>query len=230
MIAVLALGVLAGFALNRWSEQQDSETPATVAPPSSAPATVAAEPTIPPEQLVEVDQVWLIDRSDGVFDWGVSVRTPQGAPTRSGVVIDVRLIGEDDRVVHVASGEVNGIGPESIGAVAGRLTDDDGVPARIEFDVAVGVETNDRSLGDVLDIRGLERTTDSVRGRIRVEASTPIGDVTMVLLWFDEAGDVVAAVPKPVDQVRPDVDARFEIDLDGEVVPDGRPDAVVWTT
>jgi len=81
----------------------------------------------------------------------------------------------------------------------------------------------------VLSIRALERTSDSVRGRIRSESLDPIDDITMVLLWLDGDGAVVAAVPQPVEQVRPEVDLRFDIELGGEVVPDGRPDSVVWT-
>ena len=145
------------------------------------------------------------------------------------MVIDVRLIDAADDVVESANGEVNGIGPESIGAVAGRMADVDEVPVRLEFDVAVGVATNDRALGDLLDVRALERSSDSVRGRIRSEVPEPIADVTMVLLWLDDGGEVLAAVPQPVEQVRPGVDVRFEIDLGDEVVPEGRPDTVVWT-
>lgn len=222
VVAVLVIDALSG---------SDVATPeATVAPsPSTVPEVSAPEPTVPPNQLVEIDQVWLIDRGDDVFDWGVSVRTPPGAPTRSGVVVEVRLLDDDDVVVHDAFGVVDGIGPESLGAVTGRLTDAGSVPVRLEFDVAVGVESNDRALGDVLSVRALERDPESVRGRIRSERRDPIEDVTMVLLWLDADGEVVAAVPQPVEQVRPDVDLRFDIDLDDEVVPDGRPDSVVWT-
>ncbi len=230
-LAVLTAGAIGGLLVNEVLIERRAAVPVVATEPTSStlPTTGGPEPTVPPNQLIEVDRVWLIDRGDGVFDWGVSVRTPAAASTRSGVVIDVRLIDATDDVVEIASGEVNGIGPESIGAVAGRLADVDGVPVRLEFDVAVGVATNDRALGDLLDVRALERSSDSVRGRIRSEVAEPIDDVTMVLLWFDDDGEVVAAVPQPVEQVRPDVDVRFDIDLGDEVVPDGRPDSVVWT-
>ncbi len=231
LAVAVAVAVIVGFVLaDGGSGRGEPDPAATIAPTSSTVSeTSSPDSTIAPDELVEVDQVWLIDRGDGVFDWGVSVRTPPAAPTRSGVVIDVRLLDANDAVVDDAFGVVDGVGPDSTGAVTGRLDDVDEVPVRLEFDVAVGVESSDRALGDVLSVRALERTPESIRGRIRSRNADPIGDVTMVLLWVDDDGDVVAAVPQPVEQVRPDVDVRFEIDLGDEVVPDGRPDSVVWT-
>jgi len=224
-VATLAVLLASGIADDRSAGPSDAVTE----PVRSTVVETTPPTTVAPDELVDVDRVWLIDRGDGVFDWGVSVRTPPQAPTRSGVVIDVRLIGDDDTLVEAARGEVDGIGPESEGAVTGRLIDPDDVPVRIEFDVAVGVESRDDALDDVLAVRALEREADLVRGRIRAESAGRIEGVTMVLLWLDDDGEVLAAVPQPVDRVRPDVDARFEIDLRDEVVPDGRPDAVVWT-
>lgn len=231
-LALVSTGAVAWFLIDRAVGDGSVAEPAIVAVSVESTTTVVVTSppsTVSPNELVEVDRVWLIDRGDGVFDWGVSVRTPPTAPTRSGVVIDVRLLGADDDVVEEASGQVDGVGPESVGAVTGRLSDAPDVPVRIEFDVAVGVVADDRALGDMLDLRGLEREDDSVSGRVRTATVEPIQDVMMVLLWLDDAGDVVAAVPQPVERVRPDVDARFDIDLGDEVVPDGRPDTVVWT-
>ena len=232
VLTVLAVIAFAGsLARDAWVERREADPATSVEPPPSTNVGAGdPEPAVPAEQLIEIDQVWLVDRGDGVYDWGVSVRTPEIAPTRSGVVIDVRLIDAADAVVEEASGVVDGIGPESIGAVTGRLNDAEQVPVRLEFDVAVGVESGDRALDDLLSVRALERTPGSVRGRIRSEVASPIDDVTMVLLWLGDDGEVVAAVPQPVEQVRPAVDARFDIDLDDEVVPDGRPDSVVWTS
>ena len=231
VLTVLAIGGVIGFlVIDAASGREVAAPDATVdSEPSTTSLASTPEPALPPDQLVAIDQVWLIDRGDGVFDWGVSVRTPLEAPTRSGVVVEVRLLDDADVVVEDAFGVVDGIGPESIGAVTGRLVDPGSVPVRLEFDVAVGLESDDRALGDVLSIRALERTSDSVRGRIRSESLDPIDDITMVLLWLDGDGAVVAAVPQPVEQVRPEVDLRFDIELGGEVVPDGRPDSVVWT-
>lgn len=230
VLVVLSAGAAAGFLVN--DAMVDRRADELVTSIETAPLTVSddsPEPTVPPDRLVVVDQVWLIDRGDGVFDWGVSVRTPAIAPTRSGVVIDVRLFDADDTVVEETSGVVDGIGPESTGTVAGRFADAAAMPVRLEFDVAVGVVSNDRALGDLLSVRALERTSTALLGRIRSDVADPITDVTMVLLWSDEDGEVVAAVPVLVDRVRPAVDARFDIDLLDEVVPDGRPDSVVWT-
>ncbi len=238
VLAVLVAGATtASVVLDRRSGDRpdDASTPPDVAStPADAMASTASgssgpEPTVAPDELVEVDQVWLVDRGDGTFDWGVSVRTPTIASRRSGVVIDVWLTDADGAIVHEASGEVDGIGPESTGAVAGRLTAPVSDPVRIEFDVAVGVASNDPGIGELLTVRAIERTGERVTGRIASLATEPIEDVTMVLLWFDDAGEVVAAVPQPVDRVRPEVEARFDIDLSRESVPEGGPDSVVWT-
>lgn len=231
VVAMLAIVAFGAWATNETlvdREGTDSVASSERTEPT-APAAGDVVATVSPDRLVRVDRVWLIDRGDGTFDWGVSVRTPPDAPMRSGVVIDVRLIDADDEVVEESTGVVDGVGPESIGAVSGRLADPTALPVRIEFDVAVGAESEDRSLADRLSLRAVERTPESVRGRIRSDVGNPIVNVTMVLLWFDDAGDVVAAVPQPVQQVRPGIDLRFDIDLGDEVVPDGPPDLVVWT-
>ncbi len=231
VLGVVAAGAATAFAVrDRSAGTRADEAPtSTESVPSTAPGSSGPVLTVAPDELVEVDKVWLVDRGDGTFDWGVSVGTPEIAPRRSGVVIDVWLTDEDGAIVHEASGEVDGIGPDSTGAVAGRLTMPVSDPVRIEFDVAVGVASSDRGLGEVLAVRAIERTPERVSGRIASVAAEPVEDITMVLLWFDDVGEVVAAVPQPVDRVRPGVEALFDIDLSTETVPDGDPDSVVWT-
>jgi hypothetical protein len=210
-------------------ESGDAEVPLNgtlVAPTTSTEAL--PEPIVAPGELVTVDEVWLVDRGSGVFDWGVVVSTPQFAPTRSGVEVEVRLIDADGGIVQEVSGIIDGIGHDAEGAVAGRLIDPETDPVRIEFDVLVGVRSADASLGDLLEVRALDRNDDALSGRIRSSAPDGLADLTMVLVWRDDVGDVVAAVPVAVDRVRPGVDARFVVDLLEEMVPEGRPDTVFW--
>jgi hypothetical protein len=231
LAVVVSIVVVSGGAVvlvARWASERDQ---ASLADSSVAPTTTAevlVEPTVPPGELVAVDEVWLVDRGEGVFDWGVVVGTPRFAPTRSGVEVQVRLIDADGGIVEELSGTVDGIGEESQGVVAGRLVDPNSDPVRIEFDVLVGVPSADIALGDLLEARALNREDDTLSGRVRSSATSDLNDLTMVLVWRDDADDVVAAVPVAVERVRPGVDARFEVQLFDEMVPEGRPDTVFW--
>jgi hypothetical protein len=144
------------------------------------------------------------------------------------VEVDVRLIDAGGEIVEAASGLVDGISENSQGAVAGRLLGPVVGPVRIEFDVSVGVPSSDAALGDILEARALDRNDDTLSGRIRSSSLDDFTDLTMVLVWRNDAGEVVAAVPVGIDQVRPGVDARFVVDLVEEMVPEGRPDTVFW--
>ncbi len=233
VVCLLVLAVVLALLVARWvlrTADDSVDAQGTQAPVTTGAPSAPSAPEVTADRLIDVDRVWLIDRGDGVFDWGVTVDAPPGAATRSGVVVDVRLLDAGDEVVESASGRLDGVGPGSVGAVTGRLNGPGVAPVRLEYDISVGDESSDPAVSDVLAVRAIEREGDTLRGRIRVDAADPVENVTMVLLWFDDDGEVIASVPQAVDRVRPGVDARFEIDLSDEVVPDGRPDSVVWTT
>lgn len=185
-------------------------------------------PTVSPEDLVAVDEVWLVDRGDGVFDWGVAVKTQPSAPARRDVAVTVRLLAADGEIVLSSTDSLGVIDADSPAAVAGRLVDPQESPVRIEFDVSVGEPSDSAALADLLDVRALERDGDEMTGRIRSLASTDIGDLRVLFVWRDEDGAVVATAPLSIDVLRPNIDARFSVDLSEEVVPDGRPDSVFW--
>jgi hypothetical protein len=190
--------------------------------------TVAPSPTVAPGDLVAVDEVWLIDRGDDVFDWGVAVRTPPDAPSRRDVEVTVRLLSAGGEVVASVTDTLGVIDVDAPAAVAGRLADPADDPVRIEFDIAVGEETQDVALADLLDVRALERDGDELTGRIRSAAPIEIGDLQVLFVWHDDVGAVIGTAPLDIELVRPGVDARFELDLTEEILPDGRPDAVFW--
>jgi len=229
LFVVLVLALAAGVSAvllrdtDRTADVVDSLPVTTV-----VDTTIASVPTIGPGDLVAVDEVWLVDRGDGVFDWGVAVRTQAGAASRSGVEVTVRLISAGGDVVESARATLGVIDADSPAAVAGRLTDADDDPVRLEFDISVGEETGDPALADVFDVRALERDSDEMTGRIRSSASSEIGDLQVLFVWHDEDGAVIATAPLAIDVLRPGVDARFALDLSDEVVPEGRPDAVFW--
>lgn len=198
--------------------------------PSPSVVATAPEPsaTLAPSDLVAVDEVWLVDRGDDTFDWGVAVRTQTDASARSGVEVTVRLLDARGEVVDTASDILGVIDADSPAAIAGRLAEPAAQPVRIEFDVSVGRESDSAALADLFDVRALTREGDVLTGRIRSRAPNEIGDLAVLFVWHDEAGSVIGTAPLDIERLRPGVDARFELDLTDEVVPEGRPDAVFW--
>ena len=213
-------------------------------PADTAPATQPPASTMPPAgRSVDVDEVWLLDRGDGDFDWGLTVDVPEGAETRSDVAVRVRLIDEEGDLLDEVERSLDGVSDRGPSAVAGRFEEEGGVPARLDFDVTVGSPSDDLGLPDLLAVRAVERDGDELSGRIRSSAVDDVTDVAMVLVWRGEpeAGEATASVgldsePRPIidvvvyeiDRLRPAVDAVFEIDLADLRTPDGLPDDVFW--
>ncbi len=221
------VGAIVVFAPDFGPERaNDVVVPATVT--TVVDTTVAPPPTVAPGDLVAVDEVWLVDRGDGVFDWGVAVRTQPDAPPRRDVEVTVRLLSAAGEVVSSVTDTLGVIDADAPAAVAGRMTEPADEPVRIEFDISVGEETQDVALADLLDIRALERDGEELTGRIRSAASTEIEDLQVLFVWHDEAGAVIGTAPLEIEVLRPGVDARFALDLAEEILPDGRPDAVFW--
>ncbi|MFK7917104.1 MAG: hypothetical protein AB8G14_03410 [Ilumatobacter sp.] len=232
LVPLVGVVVLASIAAGAFVviDLLSNETPEVLAPQTTIEPVVSevTTSTLPPEELVRVGEVWLIDRGDGVYDWGIIVLAPAGAGTRSGVDVEVRLLDAEGAVVESADATLDGVDADSSGGVAGRSIDPDRVPVRLEFDVGVGVEADEPALDDLLELRAVERNDDAISGRVRSSSGDDVVDVTMLLVWRDEGGDIVATVPAPISRVRPGVDARFDIDLSGEQVPAGVPDDVMW--
>lgn len=185
-------------------------------------------PVVPPDDLVIVDDVWLVDRGD-VIDWGVTVLAAPLAPTRSEVQIEVRLVDADGVVVETFRRLVDGVDEDSPGVAIGQLIDSTVAPVRIEFDIGVGVASNDDALDELLEIGSLRRTGDELSGVIRSSAVRPVRDVTAVFVWRDaDTDDVVATALRPIEVVPVDADATFAFDLGDLGVPEGRPGEVFW--
>ncbi len=224
---VLAGGI--GFGLSQW--QRNAEPAATSVVPTStttAPPPTTVPVTVAPGDLVMVDEVWLVDRGDGVYDWGVIVLTPPLAPERSAIEIDVRLLDADDAVVARELRVVDNVDDDSPGAAIGQLIEPESPPVRLEFDITVGEPSNGQSFDDVLAARGLVRRDDELVGRVASSSDRLVSDVVAAFVWRDEGGDVVAMALQPIDEVRPGSNTELELDLSGLNVPDGRPDDVLW--
>jgi len=226
LVVVAVVVAIALLAIALWPGDSAEPPPADEMPP---PATDDAPSPIVADSLVTVEEVWLVDRGDGVFDWGVVVVAPPLAPTRSGVEIEVRLVDADGDVVDTVVRAIDGVDTDSPGAAIGQVVDPVSAPVRIEYDVAVGVESNDPAFDEFLDVRALVRSGDEVSGLVRSSSTDPVRGLSAVFVWRDEdAGDVIGMAIQPIDEIRPGVDARFVLDVAGENLPDSRPDDVFW--
>jgi hypothetical protein len=176
-LAVLVAGV--GFGVWRLVVERgaaDVSSPVTdtvgSTPVAVGPSTVIAR--IPPEELIRVDDVWLLDGGNDVYDWGVTVAAVKPGEVRSNVVVDVQLIGADGEVVGTAARVIDGVDADSDGVAIGRLIDPDVAPVRLEFDVSVGVVSNDSAIADLIDVRSIARSGDVLN--VRVRPVDPAGD------------------------------------------------------
>lgn len=224
----------AGSGVRSSPAETSSPVPSTtVRPAATVPATVAS--TVPPEALVEVDEVWLIDQGDGRFDWGVAIAVPDGAPNRSGVGVDVRLAASDGSIVDEQATVLDGISTEPT-AVVGVHEATGLEPVRIEFDVAVGASSDETGPAGLLEVRAVEfdESAGTIDGRVRSSAPTEVTGVEMVLVWRDDESTssdrppIVAVASYGVERIRPGVDAQFSIDLAELAAPARVPDDILW--
>jgi hypothetical protein len=188
--------------------------------------------------LAELDEVWLIDRGDGIYEWGLTMRST-AAVDRGPFRIDASLR-DDERVevgrVSDSVAELPAGGAASVGGVVDDLA---GEPTRLVVDVEVGPPLSEPALpADTLDIVAVTREevagasgerSEVITGRVRSTAAADVLDVRLALLWRDESGQVVAAVFHPVDRVRPGIDARFEIPIGEFAGAEGLPTDVSWS-
>ena len=247
----VAVAAMAVVALLWWSQGDDNsgsqgddnsgDVAASIAPPSNGAAQttiVSAAPvtTIEPARAVLLEEVWLLDRGDGSFDWGLTVvGGDDGA--RESVEVTVRLLGAGGDPAFTETAVIALLTAGQRIAVGGVAADTESAPIRIEADVAVG-QPAPAGTGEVpvLSLRAVERRDDVrsgdggevLTGRLRSNVSVAVEDVVIGAIWRDEEGAVVAAIFYDVAEVRPGVDARFEIDLDGPAIPDGPPAEVLW--
>lgn len=238
----LAVGVAWSFIAVTSSDDADPPPP-TVAT-TTTDLTLPPSTTVPADQLVEVGEVWLLDRGDDVYDWGLSVAVPDtdsaGGGARSGVEVTVSLLDDRDDVVATIVRTLDGVNAVAPSTIAGQLVDPDRPPTRIEFDITVGAPSNDLALDALLDTRAVRRDGAEITGRIRSSALIDIEDVTMVMVWRSDGtessgeaelvvDDIIAVVTYEIERIRPGIDAQFTIDLDELRAPDGEPDDVFWS-
>jgi hypothetical protein len=221
---------------------------AAVVPGTDAPAASTAGSTIGstaappgttggPLRPVRLDEVWLIDRGDGSYEWGsvISSRVPDD---RGPVVITASFLGDDGTEVAQADERLRSLAGGADATVGGIVDDPDGIPQSLAVDVMVGDDVDGPTPHpDDLRILAVERRggrgsdgfPDVVVGRIRSSLDTDVVGIRLALVWRDDRGQVAAAVFHDVERVRPGVDARFEVPVDDRLGVDGPPVEVSWT-
>ena len=210
--------------------------PPTPTPTSSDVVIVAStDETLENESLVHLDEVWLLDRRDGTFQWGVTVQSTAGED-RGPITIGASLRDGDRDEVGRVDETIDELAAGARVTVGGVVDDLDGEPTRLVVDVMVGEPMTEPAMApDDLRILAVERRRtageegDVVVGRIRSDVGTDVAGIRLVLIWRDEGGDVVAAVFHDVERIRPGVDARFEIPVGHLVGADGPPGEVTWS-
>jgi hypothetical protein len=188
--------------------------------------------------LAELDDVWLIDRGDGIYEWGLTMRSTAEVD-RGPFRIDASLRDDERAEVGRVSDSVAELPAGGAATVGGVVDDVAGEPTRLVVDVEVGPPLSEPALpADALDIVAVARQevasasgerSEVITGRVRSTAATDVLDVRLALLWRDETGEVVAAVFHAVDRVRPGIDARFEIPIGEFAGVEGLPTDVSWS-
>lgn len=194
----------------------------------------------------QLDEVWLLDRQDGSYDWGLTVRSTADED-RGPFEIDASIRDPDRNEVVGVSGTIGELAAGAVASVGGTVAIDRGEPRTLAVDVTVGAPLSESAL-DVDDLRvvGLSRRRapapvasvdpavpagggEVIVGRLRSAVADDVVGVRLALLWRDAAGDVVAAIFHDVERVRPGVDARFEIPVGDRVAAEGLPSEVSWS-
>ncbi len=207
--------------------------PATAGAPSTAvtteaPVTLPPPSTLAPGAVVRLDEVWLLDRQDGTYDWGLIVTSTDDGD-REGVAVSARLLDAAGEVVAAVDDRIGILPAGERAAVGGVVSDPGGTPTRIEADVAVGRRVAETERGR-LEVVAVERRPDGrdgegevLTGRLSSTFADEVESVRVAAIWRGEDGAVVTAAFRDIERVRPRVEARFELPLDGLVVPDGLP-------
>jgi hypothetical protein len=236
LTAAAAAGVVVLVAL-RQSGPDDAPSAEGSSPTSEAsvPATGTPSPVTRPATLATLDEVWLVDRRDGTYEWGVTVRSTAD-DDRGPLEVEASLR-DDDRVEVAQVGEsIAELAAGAEATIGGVVADPPGVPTRLAVDVSVGRPLPRPALEpDAVEVVALSRRVDGstgedvVVGRLRSRVATDVEGIRLALLWRDDAGEVVTALYHDVDRVRPGVDARFEVPVGDRPDAEGLPADVSWS-
>lgn len=228
------------------SDSADDAGQATV--PAAEAVEAATLPSVgdtsaPADEDATVEEVWLLDRGTGVYDWGAIVASSTDAIRRD-LAVTVVLADADGAELSVQSVRIAELAPGSRAIIGGTAEDLEGTPTRIQVTSTLGTADpdGDAIVMDVVDVRrissGQISRDDRLLGTVHVDAgrSAAMTTVSIAALWRDESGDVVASVVGSVTLGpglggEPDAvagrEADFSLRLPRSIVPARTPDEVV---
>ena len=212
----------------------DAREPVTASSTSPAPITLATEATVTTTaagDAASVEEVWLLDRGDGTYDWGAMVSSTSDV-LRSDLDVTVELLDADGVEVYAELAAIAQLVPGGQAVIGGEVAIDGAAPTRIVVTADLGTATPDvmASTVAVTDVRRISSGQVDVDDRLLGAVDVVTGDpqvVRLAVLWRDEAGRVVAALIETIDVSDADGSTEFSVRRPRTIVPAGEPDDVV---
>ncbi len=230
--AVLLLGGGAVAAL--LTADDDGDEPAAALATTIAPNTSAASTTdrpTPAADAASVDEVWLLDRGDGSYDWGAIVSSASDVARRD-LAVTVTFFDADGLGVFVDDVVIAQLVPDGKSVVGGAVEVDSASPTRIEVTATLGSAATDSvaTTVAVADVRrvgsGQVDRDDRLLGSLEVIGGNPRA-VRLAAVWRDDAGSVIASIFDVIEIDDAAQPTDFSLRLPRAIVPAGEPDEIV---
>jgi hypothetical protein len=212
----------------------DSAGPASARATTIAPNTSVMSTTDPPVPAVDtasVDEVWLLDRGDGSYDWGAIVSSASDVAHRD-LEVTVTMFDADGLEVFVDEIVIAQLVPDGLSVVGGEVEVDGAAPTRVEVTATLGRAAPDSAVATVAlaDVRrvssGQVNRDDRLLGSIEVLDGDPQA-VRVAAVWRDDAGSVIASIFDVIEIDDAAQSTEFSLWLPRTIVPAGAPDEIV---
>jgi hypothetical protein len=213
------------------ADEPASALATTIAPNTSIVSTT--DQAVPAPDTASVDEVWLLDRGDGSYDWGAIVSSASDV-AHLDLEVAVTMFDADGVEVFVDDVVIAQLIPDGQSVVGGAVEVDNAAPTRIEVTATLGMATSDSAVATVAvaDVRrvssGQVDRDDRLLGSLEVIDGDPQA-VRVAAIWRDEAGSVIASIFDVIDIEIDDAaqPTEFSLRLPRTIVPAGEPDEIV---
>lgn len=228
-LLLLGGGVVAAVLVS----DDDADDP-VVASTTITPNTSAVSTTNRPAPVVDaasVDEVWLLDRGNGSYDWGAIVSSASDVARRD-LAVTVTLFDADGVEVLVDDVVIAQLVPDGQSVIGGVIEVESAMPARIDVTTTLGKAAPDSvaTAVAVVDVRrvssGQIDRDDRLLGSLEVLDGNPRA-VRVAAMWRDDAGSVIASI---FDVIEIDDAAQltdFSLRLPRTIVPAREPDEII---
>jgi hypothetical protein len=231
-VLLLAGGVVAAVVLAGDGADEPGAALATTGAPNTSVAPTTDRP-VPAADGASVDEVWLLDRGDGSYDWGAIVSSASDVARRD-LAVTVTLFDPDGREVFIDDVVIAQLVPDGKSIVGGVVEVDSAAPTRIEVTATLGSAAPE-SVATTIAVADVRRVSsgqvdrdDRLLGSIEVIDGEPRA-VSVAALWRDDSGSVIASI---FDVIEIEIDdaaqpTEFSLRLPRAIVPAGEPDEIV---